>query len=45
METETSDNKYRWSDRGRTWGRWTKSDGGANKKNKQTKNKQTKKEQ
>jgi len=35
METETSDNKYRWSHRGRTWGRWTRSDGGANKTNKQ----------
>ena len=40
METETSDNKYRWSHRGRTWGRWTRSDGGANKTNKQTKKKQ-----
>ena len=37
METETSDNKYRWSHRGMTWGRWTRSDGGANKTNKQTK--------
>lgn len=40
METETSDNKYRWSHRGRTWGRWTRSDGGANKTNKQNKNKE-----
>ena len=31
-ETETSDHKYRWSDGGRTWGRWKRRDGGANKK-------------